>query len=179
VEADARCHTRQALSESRSAKTQECIRFSGVENMADNAALIRRWFEEVWNLGREETIDELCAKDAVGYGQTHDGSDIVGLGPFKEFWRNFRTAFSSIHIDLHQTIEQGDMAMARWSISMTHTGAFLGIAPGGKEVRVSGMSVQRFVGGKIVEAWDNWDQLGLMTQLGVFSLEEMNQRRIA
>jgi predicted ester cyclase len=147
--------------------------------MADNAVLIRRWFEDVWNQGCEETIDELCAKDAVGHGQTHDGSDIVGPGPFKEFWRNFRTAFSSIHIDLHQTIEQGDMAMARWSISMTHTGAFLGIAPGGKKVRITGMSVQRFVGGKIVEAWDNWDQLGLMTQLGVFSLEEMNQRRIA
>jgi len=147
--------------------------------MVDNAALIRGWFEEVWNQGREETIDELCAKEAVGHGQTHDGSDIVGPGPFKEFWRNFRAAFSSIHIDLHQTIEQGDMVMARWSISMTHTGPFLGIAPGGKKVRVTGMSVQRFVGGKIVEAWDNWDQLGLMTQLGVFSLEEMNQRRIA
>jgi hypothetical protein len=46
--------------------------------MATNSELIRRWFEEVWNQGREATIDDLCAKEAVGHGQTPDGSDIVG-----------------------------------------------------------------------------------------------------
>jgi predicted ester cyclase len=69
--------------------------------------------------------------------------------------------------------------MARWSISMAHTGPFLGIPASGKTISATGMSVQRFVGGKIGEAWDNWDQLSLMVQLGAFSLEEVNQRRTA
>jgi steroid delta-isomerase-like uncharacterized protein len=147
--------------------------------MADNAALIRRWFEEVWNHGREATIDELCSKAAVGHGQTHDGTDIVGPEPFKIFWHTFRLAFTSIHVEIHQTIEQGDLVMARWSIFMTNTGSFLGIPATGKKVTATGMSVQRFADGKIVEAWDNWDQLSLMTQLGAFSLQQFNQRRIA
>jgi len=36
--------------------------------MAENADRIHRWFEEVWNQGRGETIHEMCAKDAIGYG---------------------------------------------------------------------------------------------------------------
>lgn len=147
--------------------------------MAENAVLIRRWFEEVWNQGREETIDELCSKEAVGHGQTRDGTDIVGPDTFKIFWHTFRAAFSSIHVQIHQTIEQRDMVMARWGISMTHTGPFLGIPATGKKIAATGMSVQRFSDGKIVEAWDNWDQLSLMVQLGAFSLEELNQRQIA
>ena len=147
--------------------------------MAENAALIRRGFEEVWNQGREETIDELCSKEAVGHGQTHDGTDIVGPETFKTFWHSFRSAFSSIHVEIHQTIEQEDMVMARWSISMTHTAPFLGIPATGKKIAVTGMSVQRFADGKIAEAWDNWEQLSLMAQLGAFSLEEINQRRVA
>jgi steroid delta-isomerase-like uncharacterized protein len=138
--------------------------------MAKNADLIRRWFEEVWNQGREETIDAMCAPQAVGHGQTLDGSDIVGPAHFKEFWHSFRAGFSSIHVDIHQTIEEGDMVMARWSLTMTHTGPFLGVANSGKRVTTKGMSVQRFAGGKIVEAWDNWDQLGVLAQMGMVSL---------
>ena len=53
--------------------------------MVNSADLIRRWFDEVWNQGREEAIDELCSKDALGHGQTHDGADIVGPENFKLF----------------------------------------------------------------------------------------------
>jgi hypothetical protein len=45
--------------------------------MARSSDLIRQWFEEVWNKGREEAIDALCAKNAVGHGQTLDGTDIL------------------------------------------------------------------------------------------------------
>jgi steroid delta-isomerase-like uncharacterized protein len=138
--------------------------------MAKNADLIRRWFEEVWNQGREETIDAMCAPEAVGHGQTLDGSDIIGPEHFKQFWHQFRAGFNSIHVDIHQTIEEGDMVMARWSLTMTHMGPFLGVKASGKRVTTKGMSVQRFAGGKIVEAWDNWDQLGVLAQMGMISL---------
>ena len=144
--------------------------------MADNAALIRKWFEEVWNQGREETIDALCAGDAVGHGQTPDGYDIIGPEHFRQFWHSFRAAYTSIHVEIHQTIAEGEMAMARWTITMTHTGPFMGIPPSGKRITAKGMSIQRFVNGKIVEAWDNWDQLAVMVQLGVVSLENLSRR---
>jgi steroid delta-isomerase-like uncharacterized protein len=138
--------------------------------MPNNSDLIRRWFEEVWNQGREAAIDELCAKHAVGHGQTHDGSDLVGPEHFKKFWHIFRGAFSSIHFEIHQTVEQGEMVMARWTLTANHTGPFLGMAPSGRRITTTGMSVQRFVDGQIVEAWDNWDQLGAFSQLGAVSM---------
>ena len=143
--------------------------------MATNSDLIRRWFEEVWNQGREETIYEMCSKGAVGHGQTHDGSDIVGPDKFKQFWRAFRGGFTSIHIDLHRTIDQGELAMAQWTLTMTHTGDFLGLQPTGKRIACTGMSLQRFVDGQIVEAWDNWDQLAVMVQLGAVSLKGLGK----
>jgi len=134
--------------------------------MAGNAALIRKWFEEVWNKGREETIDAMCSKDAIGHGQAQHGADIRGPEHFKVFWRSLRSAFSNIHVDIHDTIEQDYTVVARWTIALTHTAPFLGIAPANKRVSVNGISIQRFVDGQIVEAWDSWDQLSLLVQLG-------------
>jgi len=141
--------------------------------MPTNGELIRRWFEEVWNQGREATIDELVAKHAVGKGQTIDGSPITGPEPFKSFWNALRSAFSSIHVDIHHVIEQGDLALLQWTITMTHTGEFMGMPATGRTVTATGMSLQRFENGKIVEAWDNWDQLGAFAQLGEISRVQM------
>jgi steroid delta-isomerase-like uncharacterized protein len=134
--------------------------------MAENARLIRKWFEEVWNQGREETVDAMCARDVIGHGQAQHGADIRGPEHFKQFMRGFRSAFSDIQIEIHDTIEQGDKVVARWTTTMTHTGTFLNVPPMGKHISVNGISIQRFASGKIVEGWDNWDQLGLLVQLG-------------
>ncbi len=134
--------------------------------MAENAVLIRRWFEEVWNQGREQTIDDLCAKDATGFGQAEHGAQIYGSEHFKTFWRGFRAAFSDIHVEIHDTIEQADTAVARWTMTMKHTATFLGIPATAKSATVNGISIQRYANGKIITGWDNWDQLGLLVQLG-------------
>jgi predicted ester cyclase len=157
-------------------KGPSVVRFvrEGEIEMAKNSDLIRQWFEEVWNQGREATIDDLCTKAAVGHGQTPDGSDIVGPDHFRQFWKAFRAAITAIHFEIHQTIEEGEMVIARWTIKMKHTGPFLGIAPTAKPITATGMSMMRFLDGKIVEAWDNWDQLALMAQLGVVSLENLS-----
>ena len=43
----------------------------------------------------------------------------------------------------------------------------MGIPPSGVQVTLTGISIDRFAGGKIVESWDNLDDLGLFQQLGV------------
>jgi predicted ester cyclase len=134
--------------------------------MPKNSALIRKWFDEVWNQGREATIDQMCHQDAVGIGQAQHGTEIHGPEHFKQLWLAIRAAFSEIHIDILDTIEQDDKVAARWTMAMIHTGPFLGIAPTNKRVTVNGISIQRFVNGQIVAGWDNWDQLSLLVQLG-------------
>jgi len=108
----------------------------------------------------------MCAQDAIGYGQAQRGADIHGREHFKQFWRGFRSAFTNIRVEILDTIEQDDRVAARWTMAMTHSGTFLGIAPSNKQVNVNGISIQRFVDGQIVAGWDNWDQLSLLVQLG-------------
>jgi steroid delta-isomerase-like uncharacterized protein len=132
---------------------------------SENVALIRRWFEEVWNKGRMEAIDEMCRPDAIGHGQAQHKVDI-GLHEFRQLARDLRAGFPDIHITIHETLAEGDKVVARWNATMTHSGPFLGIAATGKKAEVTGTSIQRIVDGKIAEGWDNWDQLGLLVQIG-------------
>jgi steroid delta-isomerase-like uncharacterized protein len=131
----------------------------------ENSALIRRWFDEVWNHGRMEAIDEMASPDVIGHGQAQHDTD-VGLEEFRTFAKNLRRAFPDMTVTIDQIIEQGDKVVARWTSTMTHKGDFLGFAPSGKKATITGTSIQRISGGKIVEGWDNWDQLGLLVQIG-------------
>ena len=131
----------------------------------ENSILIRRWFEEVWNNGRMEAIDEMASPDAIGHGQAQHATDI-GLKEFKPFVQALRSAFPDMKVTIDYVIEQDDKVVARWTSTMTHQGEFLGIAPTGKKATITGTTTQRISGGKIVEGWDNWDQLGLLVQIG-------------
>ena len=57
--------------------------------------------------------------------------------------------------------------LTRWSARGTHQGDLQGIAPTGKSVTITGTTLCRFEGGKIAEAWELLDQMGMMQQLGV------------
>jgi steroid delta-isomerase-like uncharacterized protein len=131
----------------------------------ENSILIRRWFDEVWNNGRMEAIDEMASADVVGHGQAQHATDI-GLKEFKPFVKSLRSAFPDMQVRIDYVIEQGDKVVARWTSTMTHKGEFLGFAPTGKKATITGTTIQRIAGGKIVEGWDNWDQLGLLVQIG-------------
>jgi steroid delta-isomerase-like uncharacterized protein len=142
----------------------------------DLSAIVRRWFEEVWNKGRMSAIDEMASADVIGHGQAQHGVDI-GLRELRPFVEKLRQAFPDVYITIHATVEQGENVVARWTATMTHRGEFLGIAATGRRVTVTGTTMLRIVNGKIVEAWDNWDQLGLLVQLGAMSKAEFVPER--
>ena len=56
----------------------------------------------------------------------------------------------------------------RWSASMTHSGDHLGMAATHRQVRLTGITIARIANGQIVEGWDNWDQLAMLKQIGVY-----------
>ena len=133
----------------------------------EHKALVRRWFDEVWCQGRAEVIDELLASDAVVHGL---GSDLRGPAGFKTFYSAYREAFPKITIQVEDIVAEGDMVAARWSGTGTHQGNGLGFAATGRQVRFDGMVFVRVERGKLVEGWNNFDQLGMLQQLGVINL---------
>jgi steroid delta-isomerase-like uncharacterized protein len=134
----------------------------------ENIQLMRRWFQEVWNEGRVQTVYELISADAVAIGQRGAEKQIHGPEEFVKFVREIRGAFPDIQIKVEDAFAADDKVVLRWSGTMTHTGDTLGIPPSGRAVRSSGITIARIVGGKIVEGWDSWDQLGMLDQIGVY-----------
>jgi len=131
-----------------------------------NIQIMRRWFQEVWNEGRMETVFELFAEDGVAIGQSEQGGSLRGPKDFAGFVERIRGAFPDIKIKIEDAFGANDQVALRWSAIMTHTGEQLGMAPSNREVRISGITITRMRDGRIVEGWDNWDQLGLMKQIG-------------
>lgn len=129
-----------------------------------NEDLVRRWFAEVWNQGRESAIDELLASDALVDGLGEPGKQIRGPEGFKPFFRRFQAAFTDIQITVDQTIAEGEWVASRWTARMTHRGDQLGVAPTGARVLVTGMSMAQFRDGRMIAAYNSWDQLALMEQ---------------
>jgi steroid delta-isomerase-like uncharacterized protein len=134
----------------------------------ENIQLMRRWFQEVWNDGRIETVYELLAPDAVATGQRGAETEIRGPEQFEKFVRELRGAFPDIQVSVEDVFGAGDKVVLRWSASMTHTGDAPGLPASGRPVRSRGITIARIVNGKIVEGWDNWDQLGMLEQIGVY-----------
>ena len=127
-----------------------------------NKAVLRRWFEEVWNLEHAEVIDELLAPDC----EIHDGPVTVkGPAEFRVVHDRFRSAFTNIRFTLHEVIAEGDIVSMRCSSLVIHSGDGLGLPATGKEVSSTGMAMVRIRDGKIAEVWQNWDMLGMMHQI--------------
>ena len=132
---------------------------------ADNKALTRRWFEEVWNQGREATIDELAAPDALIHGLEDQGNEMRGTAEFRRFWRLFRSGLPDIQISIDQVIGEGDTTAVRLTCRATHSGDGLGVKATGRRVTVSAIVMIRWRNGQIVEAWNEFDAAGLMQQI--------------
>jgi predicted ester cyclase len=133
----------------------------------DAATLIRRWFDEVWNQGREEAIDELLSKDATMWGIGRPGESSKGSSEFKKFHKTMLSALSGTKITLDHVVQEGDTAFARWTVTAKHTGGGLATEATQKQLKISGMSACRVREGIIVEAWNVWDQIGMARQLGI------------
>jgi steroid delta-isomerase-like uncharacterized protein len=138
----------------------------------DNLSLIRRWYREVWREGKNKTIYELLAPDAVLKGQTGPQAVIHGPEEFAAFADRIRTAFPDTDIVVEDAFGIDDKVVARWAATMTHSGDGLGVPATGKRVTITGMSIARIVDGKIVEGWDNWDRLAMLEQIGAYSPPE-------
>jgi steroid delta-isomerase-like uncharacterized protein len=137
-----------------------------------NIQLMRRWFQEVWNEGKTQTVYDLLSPNAVARGQTGPQAEIHGPAEFVPFVKRIRAAFPDINLTVEDAFGTQDKVVVRWSGTMTHSGDELGVPASGKPVRLTGISIARIVDGQIVEGWDNWDQLAMLEQIGAYQSPE-------
>jgi steroid delta-isomerase-like uncharacterized protein len=140
---------------------------SDQNNLEEHKALVRRWFEEVWNKGRADAIAEMLAEDAVVHGLSEDAANpLRGPAGFVPFHAQFREAFPNIEVVIEDQIGEGDRVATRCSVSGKHEGDSLGFAATQAPVEFTGVAITRIKDGKLVEAWNNFDFMKMYRQLG-------------
>jgi steroid delta-isomerase-like uncharacterized protein len=132
---------------------------------AENKALIRRFYEEVWQRGNLGVADEVFA-DSYERHDLRAGEPTPGPEGQKEIAGAFRAAFPDLSWEIDFILADGEFVVGRWTASGTHLGAWAGVEATGKPMRFSGVNIFRLSDGKVVEIWNHRDDLGLMQQLG-------------
>jgi steroid delta-isomerase-like uncharacterized protein len=133
-----------------------------------NKAIVRRWYQELFGQGNLAVADEICAADYLN----HDPSAPPGGWPrgpegSKAIVLAYRAAFPDVQFIIEAQIAEGDQVVTRWTGRGTNTGSLMGMPPTGKSMTITGISIERFMDGKIAEVWVNFDMLGMLQQLGL------------
>jgi steroid delta-isomerase-like uncharacterized protein len=132
-------------------------------SIEENKALLHRAID-VWNSGDLSALDHLFAPGVVMH--LRGRSDVTGLDAYRTYNVALRTAFPDQQWLLEDLFAEGDKVAFVWTLRGTHRGELSGVAPTGKDVTVTGISVYRITDGKMVEIWVQSDTLGLLQQIG-------------
>ena len=136
------------------------------ENILDqNKDLTRRFYEECWNQGKTERVDQYVAKDCR-YRDPVFPSLAPGAESLKRHITMCRNAFPDLRFSLDDMIAERDEVVVHWTANGTQEGQFLGVAPTRKTATVGGTSIYRIKNQKIVEQAADWNLLTLLEQLG-------------
>jgi predicted ester cyclase len=125
--------------------------------------LAREYFHQAWTVGNVDVIDRLVAPDVI----------VHGLGPealtdrelFKTWYSRFRNAFSNVDCPVTHCLVEGDWTTIRVRFTGTHTGPSLGPPPSGKQVTLTALVLARWKDGRVVESFNEFDQLSLLHQI--------------
>jgi predicted ester cyclase len=134
-------------------------------SLEENKAIDLRFFEEVVNKGNLAVVDELVAANFV----QHDAPP--GITPDREGMKQFFSAHHSAFPDFHSTLEdmfdEGEKVVEGFREWGRKKGEWMGIAPTGKQITITGIAIHRIIDGKIVDDWTSLDMLGALQQIGV------------
>jgi len=143
-------------------------------SVEQNKAICRRVHTDIFEAGRLEVADEIFAPDARFHGPDWAPS---GRGPevIKQDAAAYRNAFRIDKLTRDLEVAEGDLVTHHWTFTGTHVGDLGAVKPTGRQVTVSGIDVYRVRDDRIADMYQQFDQMGMMTQLGVIPAAETVQ----
>jgi predicted ester cyclase len=129
-----------------------------------NLVSLLRLIENGFNGDRLDLLDDVLAPDLVCHVPLPVDPGREGL---KAAMASLRAAFPGSTVAIDDLAFGGDAIYRRWSFAGVHGGDFQGMPPTGRSVRLSGVDVDRFEGGMVVEHWSFWNPAELLGQLGI------------
>jgi steroid delta-isomerase-like uncharacterized protein len=135
---------------------------------SENKALMRAFYEEVWNGGNLPAISQYVADDLVDHNPVFPGQ-AAGRTGFEQLVAMVRNGFPDLHRTINLQVAEGDLVVDYFTDRETNTGAFMGLPATGKSATMNGINIERIAGGKIVELWHVEEIFNLLMQTGLIS----------
>jgi steroid delta-isomerase-like uncharacterized protein len=132
--------------------------------MAEGVELIQRFYDEVLSQGNLDNIGELVTDDIVDHEAFPGQAD--GIEGVRQFAEMMGSAFSDLKVTVGPSLESGELASARVSITGRHTGEFMGVPASDKQFEIESIDIIRIEDGKCAEHWGVTDNIALMQQIG-------------
>jgi steroid delta-isomerase-like uncharacterized protein len=129
-----------------------------------NRALVRRFYDELWNEWKLELIPELLAEDFRFRGSL--GVSARGHRAFTAYVEVIRSAFPEFHNHIHSVLAEDNRVVARVQFTATHRGKIFGIEPTGNQISYAGVGIFTIGDCRLMSAWVLGDRYELMRQLG-------------
>ena len=131
-----------------------------------NKAVVRRLFEEGFNAGRLEVVDELVAPDVVTHNpivlDAPTGPDSIRGGIAL-----IRRAFDDLRVDVQQVVAEGDRVASLVVMAGTNTGDYRRGGATGRRGEIRAFFVWRIADGRIAESWGVADRFAFLQDLGI------------
>lgn len=131
-----------------------------------NQQLIRNYFNEVWNKGNIDLLDELISPAYLNHSSSVQ-DPLPGPAGLKPIVIAMRIAFPDLHYLIEDLIITEDRVVARVKMMGTHTGDFFGIPPTNKKISVNQINIEYIENGRISQHWRITDENTMMHQLGL------------
>jgi steroid delta-isomerase-like uncharacterized protein len=130
---------------------------------AENLKTVSRIWDEMWNLGNFDGLNDVFAASYWGHLPM---MDVHGPEQFQQLVLAYRTAYPDVHLTIDDIFGSGDRLAVRWTSRGTHLGAMMGMPPSGNKIEIMGISLFRVEKGKVAEEWEGFDTLKMMQQIG-------------
>jgi len=121
---------------------------------------------EGFNRGEVSAVDRAFAPDGVIHINASPEPNL-SVGGFKQMMSGMLGAFPDLRFTIEDQIVAADKVATRWTAKGTNSGAFGPVPATGRPIQISGLILDRVVDGKVVERWEQWDQMALLQQLGL------------
>ena len=131
---------------------------------ARNKEIARKVYE-VFGNGNYNELDNIISNDVV----EHTPDPFIkgtGLKYVKDLFKAYKEAIPDLNFTINDLIAEGDMIVARITLTGTNKGSIMGKPATNKKIKIDGIDICRIRNGKITDHWGVWDNLALVNQLG-------------
>jgi predicted ester cyclase len=129
-----------------------------------NRAVIARYFEEVWNRGNVDVLDEIIAPHYINHNPSV-ANPRPGPADLKPIVLAMRSGIAGLHYEILDMVVTDDKVAVYTRLTGTHTGDLFGMPPSGRKIDVRQMQIEWLQDGQIVQHWRLTDELSLLRQL--------------